>query len=50
MSTVLVIEASMILYGEDRITPAKKSGTVLLNSSPHVIQKRYLDILVRNDA
>ena len=53
MSTVLMIDIShsMILYGEDRITPAKKVAMALAEFYNISISKDTLDILVfGNDA
>lgn len=53
MSTVLMIDIShsMILYGEDRITPAKKVALALSEMIQTVYPKDSLDILVfGNDA
>jgi len=53
MSTVLMIDIShsMILYGEDRITPAKKVAMALAELIPTRYPKDTLDILVfGNDA
>ena len=43
MSTVLMIDIShsMILYGEDRITPAKKGGYGACGDDYHTISKRH---------
>lgn len=52
-STVLMIDVShsMILYGEDRITPAKKVAMALSELIMHKYKKDTLDILVfGNDA
>ena len=47
MSTVLMVDIShsMILYGEDRITPAKKVAMALTNSLKQDIQKIVLKLL-----
>ncbi|MCY4561391.1 MAG: hypothetical protein OXC03_03580 [Flavobacteriaceae bacterium] len=53
MSTVLMVDIShsMILYGEDRITPAKKVAMALSELIKTRYPKDYLDILVfGNDA
>src|SRR6478609_5993566 len=50
-STVLMIDIShsMILYGEDRITPAKKVAMALAELITHKYPKDTLDILVFGD-
>ena len=50
-STVLMIDIShsMILYGEDRITPAKKVGLALAQMLIQFYPKDTLDILVFGD-
>jgi uncharacterized protein with von Willebrand factor type A (vWA) domain len=53
MSTVLMIDIShsMILYGEDRITPAKKVAMALVELIKHKYPKDSIDIIVfGNDA
>jgi Ca-activated chloride channel family protein len=51
MATVLMIDIShsMILYGEDRITPAKKVAMALASLIEHKYPRDFLDVVVFGD-